>query len=243
VAAEAEAAELLAATHGDPDPGALEEAVRRRLRGEPLAWITGRSPFDGLEVAIDPGVYVPRWQSIELARRAAARLPGTGGTAVDVCTGSGSLALALRRARPGAKVLATDSDPRAVACARANGVAALLGDLFAPLPDDLRGRVDVVVGIVPYVPTPALDLLPRDTLTFEDATHYDGGPDGTAILRRVVVEAPRFLRPAGALLLEIGGDQADVLRPLLERSGYADITTWTDEDGDLRGIEASGPMS
>jgi release factor glutamine methyltransferase len=238
VAAEDEARELLHCVGGDE--AALDAAVQRRLDGEPLAWITGRTSFDGLDVRVDPGVYVPRWQSIELAHRAAARLPEAG-TAVDLCTGSGAVALSLRRARPQARVAATDADPRAVACARANGVDVLLGDLFDPLPHDLFGVVDVVVAVTPYVPTRALRLLPRDTLAHEDAGHYDGGPDGTAVMARVAARAPAFLRPGGSLLLELGGDQAVVLRPFLRGLGYSGLETWADEDGDVRGIEAVWP--
>ena len=236
VAAEDEAHELVVAAGGDPD--ALHELVERRLAGEPLAWLTGRAPFDGLEVRVDPGVYVPRWQSVPLAHRAAARLPERG-TAIDLCTGSGAVALALRRAHPGARVVATDTDRRAVACARANGVEAYAGDLFAPVPAELEGRTDVVVAVVPYVPSPALRLLPRGTLDVEDVRHYDGGPDGTAVLRRVATEAPRFLRPGGALLVELGGDQAELLRPLLEGLGYRSVVTWADDDGDRRGLAAT----
>ena len=108
-----------------------------------------------------------------------------------------------------------------------------------PCHPTLRGETDVVVAVVPYVPSTELRLLPRDTLGFEDASHYDGGPDGTDVLRRVVTDAPRFLRPGGALLLELGGDQADLLRPALGHHGYSHVRTWTDEDGDLRGLEAT----
>jgi release factor glutamine methyltransferase len=219
------------------DAATLEEALGRRLAGEPLAWLTGHAHFDGLDLLIRPGVYVPRWQSIELARRAAARLPERG-TAVDLCTGSGALAHSLVRARPHASVVATDMDPRSIDCARANGVDAWLGDLFDPLPRALRGRTDVVVAVTPYVPTDSLRLLPRDTLTHEDAGHYDGGPDGTHVLERVVTGAPVFLRPGGSLLLEIGGDQAALLRPLLDGLGYSQVDIWSDDDGDVRGIEA-----
>jgi release factor glutamine methyltransferase len=238
VASEDEARELIAAA-GD-EPGALHALVERRLAGEPLAWLTGRSSFDAIDVLVDPGVYVPRWQSITLARRAAARLP-EGGNAIDVCSGSGAVALALRRSKLDARVVATDIDERAVACARGNGVEAYAGDLFAPVPPGLEGQTDVVVAVVPYVPTAALRLLPRDTLTFEDVAHYDGGPDGTRILQRVVAEAPRFLRGGGALLLEAGGEQAELVRPLLERLGYVSVETWSDADGDLRGLEAMRP--
>jgi release factor glutamine methyltransferase len=210
----------------------------RRLRGEPLAWITGRAEFGDRSVLVHPGVYVPRWQSLELARRAGARLPHAG-HAVDLCTGSGAVAAALGAARPAARIVATDNDSRAVACARANGVQAFQGDLFAAVPASYRAVTDVVVAVVPYVPSPELHLLPRNTLGFEDASHYDGGPDGLEVLRRVVTEAPGFLRRGGAVLVELGGDQADLLRPTLEHCGYRDVETWADEDGDLRGLEAT----
>jgi release factor glutamine methyltransferase len=207
------------------------------VAGEPLAWIIGRAPFGDLSVLVHPGVYVPRWQSLELAGRAADLLPDDG-TAIDLCTGSGAVAVSLQAACPRARVVATDSDVRAVACARANAVEAYRGDLFDAVPDALRGATDVVVAVVPYVPTTALQLLPRDTLAFEDASHYDGGPDGTDLLRRVVEAAPGFLRRGGALLLEVGGDQAELLRPELEVLGYAGIGSWSDEDGDRRGVQA-----
>lgn len=236
IAAEEEAAELAAAAGGSPH--LLAGMVERRLAGEPLAWITGRTEFCGHEVAVHPGVYVPRWHSERLAGRAVERLPPTG-VAVDLCTGAGALAVTLAGARPLARVVATDIDPAAAACARANGVDAYLGDLFDPLPAEVEGMVDVVVAVVPYVPTPALSVLPRDTLAFESPLPYDGGPDGTVVLRRVVAETPRFLRPGGALLLELGGDQAGLLRDDLARLGYVDVRVLTDEEGDVRGIEAT----
>jgi release factor glutamine methyltransferase len=236
VAAEDEAREL--ADRAGGDLALLSALADRRLAGEPLAWVTGRAAFGDLTVLVNPGVYVPRWQSVELARRAGAHLPGDG-SAIDLCTGSGAVAVALRAARPAGRIVATDCDARAVACARANGVDAVRGDLFDPVPTAFRGVTDVVVAVVPYVPAAALHLLPRDTLGFEDASHYDGGPDGTDILRRVVAAAPEFLRRGGTLLLELGGRQADVLGPMLEQFGYAEVRTWTDEDGDLRGLEAT----
>jgi release factor glutamine methyltransferase len=135
--------------------------------------------------------------------------------------------------------VASDVDERAVACAAANGVEVYRGDLFAPLPHTLEGRVDVVVGVVPYVPTPALARLQRDTFTFESPLSYDGGRDGTEILRRALRDSPRFLRHGGALLLELGGDQADLLGGDLAGRGYVDVSHLRDENGDLRGVEAT----
>lgn len=236
VAAVEEADELIARAAGDA--ALLDSLVERRLTGEPLAWITGRARFCGLDIRVDPGVYVPRWQSEPLARRATARLPAEG-TAIDLCTGTGAMAKTMHTARRRAVVVASDVDERAVACAVANGVDARCGDLFAPVPASLRGRADVIVGVVPYVPTPALDLLPRHTLAFESPMSYDGGGDGTDILRRVVEDSPRFLRAGGALLLELGGDQADGLEHDLARHGYSDVAVLEDDEGDVRGIEAT----
>ncbi|HVT42627.1 MAG TPA: methyltransferase [Acidimicrobiales bacterium] len=235
VAAEDEAHELLAAA-GD-DPVALGVLLARREAGEPLAWVTGQTRFGDLSVRLDPGVYVPRWQSIPLARRAGARLPAHG-CALDLCTGSGAIAATLSATRPLARVIGIDSDERAVACARANGVEAHRGDLYDAVPRAVLGAVDVVVSVPPYVPTPALALLPRDTLAFEASAHYDGGPDGTDVLRRVVAGAPDVLRRGGCLLLEVGGTQADALAPVLARYGFDAVDVWADEDGDTRGLEA-----
>ena len=234
VAAGEEAAELKAFAAGDE--ALLSAAVRRRLTGEPLAWIVGGADFCGLRVGVERGVYVPRWQTELLAQRALARLP-PGGIAIDLCTGSGALALVL--APRAARVLATDVDAASVACARANGVEALAGDLFAPLPAALRGAVDVVCGVVPYVPTSELSLLQRDTFTFETPLAYDGGPDGCAVLRRAVVGAAAFLRPGGALLLELGGDEAQLVDADLTAAGFTAVVVLRDEDGDVRGIEAT----
>jgi release factor glutamine methyltransferase len=235
VAAEEEAAELLVAAGGERSR--LISLVHRRLRDEPLAWVTGHAAFGELVVTVEPGTYVPRWQSLELASRAAACLPEDG-RAIDICTGSGVIAASLRLRRRSSHVVGTDIDPGAVSCARANGVDARRGDLFDPVPSEFEGCTDVVVGVVPYVPTSALQYLPHDARAFEAPLHYHGGQDGTDVLRRVVGGAPRFLRPGGTLLLELGGEQADVVGSQMDKLGYGKIEVWADEDGDVRGIEA-----
>lgn len=237
VAAEEEAAELRAAAGGDA--AALEAMEARRLTGEPLAWITGTTWFCGLELRVAPGVYVPRLHTEDLAAVALDLLPDVdGAAAVDVCTGCGALAAVLACGRPRARVLGTDVDPVAVACARANDVEALQGDLLDPVPAALRGRVDLVCGVVPYVPPSEFPLLQRDTFAFEGTLAYDGGPDGAALLRRVVAAAPGVLRPGGALLLELGADLAERIAGDLARAGFGPPCVHYDEEGDPRAVEA-----
>jgi release factor glutamine methyltransferase len=233
VAAEEEAAELAAAAGGDPD--ALEVLAARRCQGEPLAWLTGEVRFCGLRVAVHAGVYVPRWQTESLALGALARLPD-GGTAVDLCTGAGAVAVVMARGRPSARVLATDRDPAAVACARANGVEAIECNLAAGLPPSLAGAVDVVTAVAPYVPTGLLGFLPRDVTAYEPRAALDGGADGLEVVARVVADAAGLLRSGGSLLAEIGDRQLEPLVPVLAGYGFGDPRPLLDADGDLRGV-------
>ena len=234
VSPEAEAARLLAS---DPDPLRLQELIERRAAGEPLAWLLGWTEFCGMPVVVHPGVYVPRWHTEVLARRAAARLP-SGGVAVDLCTGSGAVAAWLQATVPGSTVVATDVDPAAVACARVNGVDAFEGHLDDPLPPALRGAVDVMTAVVPYVPTAMLPLLARDVLAFEPGQALDGGEDGLRLVVDVVRRSVGWLRPGGWLLLELGGGQAAPTASALDGAGFNEIALLRDEEGDERGIEA-----
>jgi release factor glutamine methyltransferase len=233
VAPDEEAAEIIAAA---ASPADLEALIARRTNGEPLAWVVGSMDFCGLRLAVTPGVYVPRWQSEPLARRAASLLPARG-VAVDLCTGAGAIAAVLQAAAPKATVLATDIDPAAVANARANGVNALLGDLDDALPPSVLGRVDVMTAVVPYVPTDALGYLPRDVVAFEPRAALDGGEGGLRFLLSVVNRSTRWLQPGGWLLLELGGDQAAAVGAALETAGFVDIAVMTDDDDDDRAIE------
>lgn len=232
LAAKEEAGELFEAA---PDAETLERWVHRREQGEPLPWITGAMSFCGRPVRIDRGVYVPRVQSEELARLAAGRLPPQGGRAADLCTGSGAVAAHLAAERPAANVIGVDIDRRAVACARRNRVPAVLGDLGQPLRSN---AFDVVTAVAPYVPTGALHLLPTDVQRHEPRPALDGGGDGLELVRRVVADAARLLRLGGWLLVELGGDQDQVLQPALAAAGFDTVTPWFDEDGDLRGAAA-----
>jgi release factor glutamine methyltransferase len=232
VAAPEEAEEMVAAA---PDAATLAGWVERRERGEPLAWITGTVWFCGRPLRLDPGVYVPRAQTEDLARRAAALLP-EGGRAADLCTGCGAVATHLAAQVPGARMAAVDLDPGAARCARRNGVAAAVGDLAAA---PLRpGAFDLVTAVAPYVPTAGLAYLPADVQRWEPRRALDGGDDGLDLVRRVVAAAAGLLRPGGWLALEVGGAQDGALAPTLATHAFAPATAWHDEDGDLRGLAA-----
>lgn len=236
VAPEEEADELIEAAQGDE--GLLEALVLRRVTGEPLAWITGAVNFVGCSVRVHPGVYVPRWQTEALVRRAVDLIPDNG-LAADLCTGSGAIAMALGHARPSARVVASEIDPVAWRCAKENGVEVYAGHLDEPLPFELRGRFDVVIAVVPYVPSEQFDYLPRDVRDYEPRIALDGGPHGTRVLEQAVGAGARLLHMGGALLLELGGEQDDALQGVLGAAGFDAMRRFSDEEGDLRGIEAT----
>ena len=142
---------------------------------------------------------------------------------VDLCCGSGALGVALATMLGNAELHAADVDPVALACARRNveplGGQVHLGDLFAALPADLRGRVDVLLANVPYVPTGDLELMPAEARLHEPIGTLDGGPDGLDVLRRVAAGAPRWLAPGGHLLTEASRQQAPAAAQVLSSAG------------------------
>lgn len=233
VAAAEEARELIIAANGSALD--LQSMVSRRLTGEPLAWITGAVTFCELQVLVEPRVYVPRSQSEALARMASTLVPAAG-IAVDLCTGTGAIAMVLRSAAPSALIVGTELDPRAADCARKNGIVVYQGNLDEPLPEELVGRVDVMTGVLPYVPTQALHLLSRDVQRFEPRMALDGGEAGLRFISDVVQRSPRWLRAGGWLLLELGGDQARRVGELFTAGGYVDVGVMEDDEADVRGI-------
>ncbi|MEV0094644.1 putative protein N(5)-glutamine methyltransferase [Streptomyces sp. NPDC050738] len=203
-------AELLLATAADP--AELAAMVERRIDGHPLEHVLGWAEFDGRRYAVDAGVFVPRRRTEFLVRHAVSLAPSRA-VVVDLCCGSGALGAALVAAVGGAELHAADIDPAAVRCARRNvaGVGGFTyeGDLFEPLPVALRGRVDVLIANVPYVPTGKVGLLPAEARVHEARVALDGGVDGLDVLRRVAAEAPGWLAPGGHLLFEISERQAE----------------------------------
>ncbi|MFL6271833.1 MAG: peptide chain release factor N(5)-glutamine methyltransferase [Actinomycetes bacterium] len=243
------------------DEESLRAMVARRVAGEPLQYVIGWAPFGPLRLVVGPGVFGPRPETEGLADRAATRLrsrpepPGGSGEprggarvrpiAVDVCTGSGAIACFLAAEVPGARVLATELDPGALAWARRNadryGVELLAGDLDEPLPAALAGRVDVLCANVPYVPSGAIATLPTDVRDHEPRLALDGGPDGLDVLRRLVARAGHWLAPGGGLLCEIGEDQAETGVALLTAAGLVEVAVHPDLVGRDRILEGTRP--
>ena len=230
-----------------PDDGTLRAMVARRVAGEPLQYVIGWAPFGRLRLRVGPGVFVPRPETEGLADRAAARLRAIPAprVAVDLCTGSGAIACFLAAEAPGTRVLATELDPGALAWARANadrcGVELLAGDLDAPLPPELAGRVDVLCANVPYVPSQAIATLPTDVRDHEPLLSLDGGPDGLEVFRRLAGRAGHWLAPGGALYGEIGEDQAETAAALLTAAGLAEVAIHQDLVGRDRIVQGTRP--
>jgi release factor glutamine methyltransferase len=224
VFAEDEARLLAVAARG---PGDLDDMVRRRAAGLPLAQVLGWAEFCGQRIAVDPGVFVPRPRSEFLVRQAIAQgiRPSRPSHAVivDLCCGSGALGAAVAAAIGMVELHAADIDRTAVACARRNvadaGGRVYQGDLFGPLPARLHGRVDLILANVPYVPSDDLRLLPHEARLHEPRLALDGGADGLDVLRRVAGSAPSWLAPGGHLLSEVSARQAASAAGIMASAG------------------------
>lgn len=204
----------------------LESMVEQRISGLPLEHILGWAEFCGLRIGVTTGVFVPRRRTEFLVREAEQLLRRTpGAVVVDLCCGSGAVGAALAARVDGIELHASDLDPAAVLCARRNiepaGGQVYEGDLFAPLPAVLRGRIGVLVANAPYVPTAAIGAMPPEARTHEPRMSLDGGPDGLDIQRRVVAEAPAWLAPGGHVLIETSQRQARQTIGLMRSAGLA----------------------
>ncbi|MGW0064714.1 putative protein N(5)-glutamine methyltransferase [Streptosporangium sandarakinum] len=226
-------------------PGDLAAMVERRVAGLPLEHVLGWAEFCGLRLAVEPGVFVPRPRSEFLIRQAAA-LARPGAVVVDLCCGSGALGAALAAALGRAELHAVDVEPAAVRCARRNlaslGGRVHQGDLYEPLPEVLRGRVDVVIASPPYVPTASIGLLPPEARLHEPAVALDGGADGLGVARRVAAGAPRWLAPGGRLLIETGERQAALAAEAVAAAGL-DARVAYCEDFDATAVIGTVPAA
>ena len=240
VFAEDEAELLLDAAVGP----ALEDLVDRRVAGEPLEHLLGWVEFAGRRWSVGPGVFVPRRRTELMVRTALETLPDAGlehrrqTVLLDLCCGCGAIGGAVLAALPqhNAVLHASDIVPAAVEHARRNleplGGVVHQGDLFAPLPSDLHGRVDLLLCNAPYVPRAAIATMPPEARDHEPAVALDGGGDGLDVLRRVVGGAPSWLKQGGSLLFEVGDDQVVAATSMVSGAGLRPrVVRDHDEDG------------
>jgi release factor glutamine methyltransferase len=229
VFAEDEAALLIAAASSADD---LEQLVGQRVSGRPLEQVLGWAEFCGRRIVVEPGVFVPRRRTEFLVDQAVA-LAGPQPVVVDLCCGSGAVGAALVDRLDHVELWASDIDPAAVRCARRNLPRRTVceGDLYAALPTDLAGRIDLLVVNAPYVPTDAIRLMPSEARDSEPAVALDGGSDGMDIHRRVAAEASAWLTPGGHLLIETSQQQAPQVATIFTTNGlHAGIARSEDLD-------------
>lgn len=218
---------------------AFRAGIERRAAGEPLQYVTGEMPFRHIVLAVRPGVFIPRPETEVLVD---AVLEAVAGVAepllLDLCTGSGAVALSLAHELPAARVYATEIVPATGEVARANAerlglaqrVTVLDGDLFAPLPPELRGHMHAIAANPPYIPTADLAELPAEVAAHEPRVALDGGADGLDVVRRIVDEARVWLAPGGRLAIETDTGRAKDTAGLMS-AWYEDVEVRSDLAG------------
>lgn len=227
--ASAEQTSALANVMTDRQLRLIEQLVARRAAGEPLQYVLGHWGFRTLDLLVDRRVLIPRPETEVVAGLALDALPcDRPTTAVDLGTGSGAIALSLAAERwPNVEVWATDASSDALAVARANlaglgrraaAVRLVEGSWFGALPDDLRGRVDLIVSNPPYVADG--DPLPASVADWEPSVALRAGPDGLDDLRQIIGGAPAWLAPRGCLVTEIGETQGAAVLDLAATAGF-----------------------
>ena len=209
------------------------EFAARRARGEPIAYLLGQKEFYGLPLAVNPAVLIPRPETELLVELALARKPAS---VLDLGTGSGAIALAIKRHLPQARVVAVEASAAALAVAQRNAVKLGLevefrhGRWFEPLAD---ARFDLIVSNPPYVARGDAHLAQGD-LRFEPQSALVAGADGLDALRDIARGAPGHLKPGGWLLVEHGLGQETAVKGLLRQAGLEDLATWPDLAGIAR---------
>ncbi|HVI55041.1 MAG TPA: peptide chain release factor N(5)-glutamine methyltransferase [Luteibacter sp.] len=218
----------------------FESLVRRRVAGEPIAYITGTRDFWSLTLEVTPATLIPRAETELLVELALERLP-EGGRVADLGTGSGAIALAMAKERPDALVFAVDASADALAVARRNArrlglerVVFAHGDWLVPLGGE---AFDLIVGNPPYIESADHHLREGD-LRFEPLTALASGTDGLDDIRRIATASPARLAPGGWLLLEHGWNQGAAVREVLERAGF--LNTFTAQDLERRDRVSGG---
>lgn len=231
----------------------FDRMVERRCTGEPLQYVLGSWGFRHLDLFVDKRVLIPRPETevvaeaalVEYDRRKGSDVtPTEKPVVVDLGTGSGAIGLSVAFERPGANVWLTDASSDAIAVARANlaglgraggSVKVVVGEWFGALPPELAGSIDVVVSNPPYVS--AVEDLEPQVASWEPMSALLSDREGTADLEIIVNQAPLWLQPGGALVLEMAPDQVDVVSAMAEQF-FVDVEQITDLAGRLRGVVA-----
>lgn len=228
---------------GEREAQRFRQFIERRAKREPLAYITGEKEFWGLSLDVTPAVLMPRPETETLVETAIAALPRNRDVLVaDIGVGSGCVAIAIAVELPDAVVYATEFSRDAAEVARRNAekhqvevrVDVLEGDLFDPLPEEVRGRLDAVVSNPPYIPSDELDMLQPEVALYEPRGALDGGPDGMACHRRILDTARDWLAPGGWVHLEVGIGQAEHVASYARESGYSESRITNDLAGIAR---------
>jgi release factor glutamine methyltransferase len=236
----------------DGELARYRDFIRRRRAGEPVAYIRGEKEFYGRVFHIDKRVLVPRPDTEILVETALRRTGGSsmGGRYLDLCTGSGCVAVSLAKERPTCKVFAVDLSSDALAVAVENAIRLgtifpmvfLQGDLYEPLAAFPPLRFELITANPPYITDADFATLPRDVRGFEPRLALTGGADGLAVLRRVVSGARARLRPGGVLAVEMGAGQSEGVQALFAEAGFADIVVDKDYGGHERVVSGvAGP--
>ncbi|MFW6085835.1 MAG: peptide chain release factor N(5)-glutamine methyltransferase [Myxococcota bacterium] len=225
---------------------AIRALVKRRREREPVAYILGRRDFYGRSFEVDPAVLVPRPDTETLVERALAHLDGEA-RVLDLCTGSGIVAIVLAAERPAIHVDGTDLSEAALEVARRNAerhgvgerTAWFQGDLFGAVP---AGRTyDVITANPPYVSEADYGALQPEITRWEPGMALTAGPEGLDVIRRIAREAGAYLVPGGHLCVEVGQGQADAVASLFVQAGLEHVATHPDLAGIPRVVEARRP--
>lgn len=200
----------------------LNAMVEQRVAGFPLEQVIGWAEFCGHRIVVEPGVFVPRRRT-ELLVQEAAKLTLEGDTVVDLCCGTGAVGAVLAAIHKGITLYGADLDPVAVHCALRNlqkvGGRVFEGNLFEPLPPELLDRINLLAVNAPYVPTHAIERLPKEAQLYEARLALDGGIDGLDIQRLVAAAAPLWLAPGGYVLVETSEQQMELTVQILKDNG------------------------
>lgn len=237
-------------TLSEEDQLHYENAVKKRASRVPLQYILGTQEFMGLTFAVNSNVLIPRQDTETLVELALTEIPREVGednqadfSVLDLCTGSGCIAVSIKKNRPEVRMTASDASKQALLVAKENAKANETEMVFvrSDLFDNLNEAFDMIISNPPYIRTAEIPTLQAEVAEFEPVTALDGHEDGLYFYRRIASEAPSYLKEGGRLLMEIGNDQGESVKGLLEKEGFTDIRIKQDLAGLDRVVIACAP--